>query len=78
MARSSVPKSRVPNSAELVVGDVIDYRPRVTGGVIVGVVTSIHGTGESAAVTFRITDGNSLYRTGSTECVFACDVSLPS
>ena len=59
------------------VGDVIEYRPRVTGGVIVGVVTSVVGTGKSAAVTFRITDGNALYRTGTTESAFAEDVRLP-
>ena len=58
------------------VGDVVEYRPRVTGGVVIGVVTEVHGTGKSAAVTFRITDGNRLYRTGSTECVFAEDVTV--
>lgn len=58
------------------VGDVIEYRPRVTGGVIIGVVTEVHGTSKSAAVTFRITDGNALYRTGTTECVFAEDVTV--
>ena len=58
------------------VGEVVEYRPRVTGGVVIGVVTEVHGTGKSAAVTFRITDGNGLYRTGTTECVFAEDVTV--
>jgi hypothetical protein len=56
-------------------GDVIDYRPRVTGGTVTGVVTSVIGSGRSAAVTFRVTEGTSLYRTGTTESVFAEDVS---
>jgi hypothetical protein len=55
-------------------GDVIDYRPRVTGGIVTGIVTQVLGTGKSAAVTFRVTAGNQLYRTGTTECVFAEDV----
>lgn len=57
------------------VGEVIEYRPRVTGGVVIGVVTKVIGTGKSAAVTFRITDGTALYRTGTTECVCAEDVT---
>lgn len=62
---------------QLNVGQVIEYWPRVTGGVIAGVVTDVNGDGKSAAVTFRIIHGNALYRTGTTECVFAEDVRLP-
>lgn len=62
-------------TTEHYVGEVIEYRPRVTGGVVVGVVTAVNGTGKSAAVTFRVTDGTRVYPTGTTECVFAEDVS---
>lgn len=57
------------------VGQVVEYRPRVTGGVVIGVVTAINGTGKSAAVTLRVTDGTRVYPTGITECVFAEDVT---
>lgn len=60
---------------QLHAGQVIEYRPRVTGGVVIGVVTSVNGTGKSAAVTFRVTDGTRVWPTGITECVFAEDVS---
>jgi len=59
------------------VGQVIRYRPRVTGGEVIGVITAVHRHPYYAtSVTFRITDGNRLYPTGSTECVFAEDVGV--
>lgn len=61
------------------IGQVIEYRPRVTGGVITGVVTAVHNLPLfPASVTFRITDGNRLYRTGTTETVFEEDVHEPT
>lgn len=61
--------------ASFYVDQVIEYRPRITGGVVIGVVTAVRDIPRfGTAVTFRITDGNSLYRTGSTESMFAEDL----
>ena len=58
------------------VGQVIRYRPRITGGEVIGVITAVHPHPYASSVTFRITDGNRLYPTGATECVFEADVTV--
>ena len=59
----------------IVVGQVVEYRPPVTGGLVVGVVTGIVDSIVGLAVTFRVTDGTRIYPTGSEHTVLSEDVS---
>lgn len=54
-------RSNLPATA-FHVGQVIEYRPPVSGGVVIGVVTRLGGRTNLA---FRVTDGTATYPTGS-------------
>lgn len=51
------------------VDDVVTFRPRVTGGHVVAVVTGVHNSLVGPAYNIRITDGTRVWPTGANECI---------
>ena len=51
-------------------GDVVEFTPGVTGGHVVAVVTAVHEIPlHGTSLTIRITDGTTIWLTGSTETI---------
>lgn len=56
--------------SKYLVDEVVTFRPRVTGGHVVAVVTETHHHPLMGwSYTIRVTDGTMIWPTGSTECV---------
>ena len=54
------------------IGQVIEYRPRVTGGIVVAVVTGIHDIPLfGVSLDIRVTDGTRTWPPGTRESISA-------
>ena len=61
------------------VGEVIEYRPRITGGIVIAVVTAVHDSPLfGVSLTIRVTDGTAYWPVGTVETVSADFVSVKS
>lgn len=59
---------------EFYVGQVVQYRPPVTGGQVVAVVTAVHNMQFGVSLDVRVTDGTRYWPTGCETAFFAEDV----
>lgn len=53
---------RTTKQHKFFVGQVVEYRPPISGGAVIGVVT---GLPDMTRINIRVTDGNLVYPTGS-------------
>jgi hypothetical protein len=62
--------------SDFYVDQVVEYRPRITGGVVIAVVTAVRDIPLfGVTLDIRVTDGTGVWPTGLRTSVFAEDVS---